>query len=105
MALHWRATASATPHALLIPACGVPIQPLRCWRNIIIDRYTCQDSRQHGMQRFGEKLRALRLCHGWTLQQLATALGYAAISYMHEIESGKKKPTVDMVIKASRLFH
>ena len=57
------------------------------------------------MQRFGEKLRALRLRQGWTLQQLATALGYAAISYMHEIESGKKKPTVDMVIKASRLFH
>jgi transcriptional regulator with XRE-family HTH domain len=57
------------------------------------------------MQRFGDKLRALRLHSGWTLQQLATALGYAAISYMHEIESGKKKPTVELVIKAAHLFH
>jgi transcriptional regulator with XRE-family HTH domain len=56
------------------------------------------------MQRFGEKLRSLRTQHGWTYQQLADALGYAAPSYVYEIEAGKKTPTVAFVIKVARLF-
>jgi len=56
------------------------------------------------MQRFGEKLRVLRTQQGLTYQQLADALGYAAPSYIYEIEAGKKTPTVAFVIKVARLF-
>jgi transcriptional regulator with XRE-family HTH domain len=57
------------------------------------------------MQRFGEKLRVLRLGQGMTFQHLADALGYAAPSYVYEVEAGKKIPTVAFVIKVARLFH
>jgi transcriptional regulator with XRE-family HTH domain len=40
-----------------------------------------------------------------TYQQLADALGYAAPSYVYEIEAGKKIPTVAFVVKVARLFH
>lgn len=56
------------------------------------------------MQRFGEKLHILRTRHGLTFQKLADALGYAAPSYIYEVESGKKKPSVELVIKVARLF-
>ena len=56
------------------------------------------------MDRFGEKLRALRLRKGLTLEQLASALGYRTHSYLSEIESGKKKPTADLVLKVAIHF-
>lgn len=56
------------------------------------------------MQRFGEKLRALRTAHSLTLQQLASDLGYATHAYISELESGKKVPTAAMVLKVSRRF-
>ena len=56
------------------------------------------------IQRFGEKLRALRTQHGMTLQQLAHALGLSAHGYISELETGKKVPTVDIVVKAARFF-
>jgi transcriptional regulator with XRE-family HTH domain len=56
------------------------------------------------MRRFGEKLRALRVEHQLTLQQLATELGYATHGYISELESGKKVPTAELVLKVARRF-
>jgi transcriptional regulator with XRE-family HTH domain len=57
------------------------------------------------MQRFGEKLRALRLQSGMTLTELSNELGYSAHGYLSEIESGKKLPTVQLVLKVAELFN
>lgn len=56
------------------------------------------------MERFGEKLHQLRKKHHMTLQALAAELGYVAHSHISQIEAGKKKPTVDFVLKVSRKF-
>lgn len=56
------------------------------------------------MQRFGEKLRLLRQQRQMTLTELAQELGYVAHSYISAVETGKKQPTVDFVLKVSRLF-
>lgn len=56
------------------------------------------------MNKFGEKLRGLRKYHKVTLQWLAQQLGYTTHSYISEIESNQKTPTVQFVIKVSRLF-
>jgi XRE family transcriptional regulator of biofilm formation len=56
------------------------------------------------MIRFGEKLRSLRKHHSMTLQQLAETMEYTTHSYISEIESGQKTPTVPFVLKVSRLF-
>lgn len=61
-------------------------------------------SRKRGVQRFGEKLRALRTQRGMTLKELTLALGHAAHGYISELEAGKKKPTVELVLKAAELF-
>ncbi|HQE92783.1 MAG TPA: helix-turn-helix transcriptional regulator [Anaerolineae bacterium] len=57
------------------------------------------------MQRFGDKLRALRIKHNMTLKQLAEAVGHSAHGYISELESGKKKPTAEFVLKIARLFN
>ncbi|RME45596.1 MAG: XRE family transcriptional regulator [Caldilineae bacterium] len=57
------------------------------------------------MQRFGEKLRALRTRHKMTLKELAMELGLHAHGYISELETGKKKPTAEFVLKAARLFN
>jgi DNA-binding XRE family transcriptional regulator len=56
------------------------------------------------MQRFGEKVRTLRMRQRMTQWELARSLGYAAQSYIHEIETGKKQPTAELVVKVARLF-
>ena len=56
------------------------------------------------MQRFGEKLRTLRTAKQMTLKELASALGLTAHGYISEMESGKKKPTADFVLKVARFF-
>ena len=56
------------------------------------------------MGKFGEKLRVLRKQRKMTLQQLAGALGYTTHSYLSEIESGKKQPTIDLVLGVAQLF-
>jgi transcriptional regulator with XRE-family HTH domain len=56
------------------------------------------------MQRFGEKLRVLRKRRGLTVRQLATMLGINSHSHIVEIERGKNKPSVELVIKAAELF-
>jgi transcriptional regulator with XRE-family HTH domain len=39
-----------------------------------------------------------------TLKELAVALGHAAHGYISELESGKKTPTVELVLSVSQLF-
>jgi len=57
------------------------------------------------IHRFGEKLRALRTQRGLTLQQLAPALGLSAHGYISELETGKKIPTVEIVLRAAQFFN
>jgi transcriptional regulator with XRE-family HTH domain len=56
------------------------------------------------VHRFGEKLRALRKRQGLTLKQLAEKLCFESHSYLSAVEFGKKKPSVDLVIKIAILF-
>ena len=56
------------------------------------------------MQRFGEKLRTLRLKHGMTVRELAHALGYTAHSHIGEVEQGHQKPSIDFALRISRFF-
>lgn len=64
-------------------------------------------SRTHSkgnIQRFGEKLRTLRLKNRLTLHQFAESLGYTAHGYLSELESGKKIPSVQFVLNVSRVY-
>lgn len=54
--------------------------------------------------RFGEKLMVLRRGRGWTIQKLAERLGYKSRGYLSEVESGKKRPSLDLVISVAQLF-
>lgn len=56
------------------------------------------------MQRFGEKVHALRTYRGMTVRDLAQALGYTAHSYVGDVENGKRRPTADFVLKVALLF-
>ncbi len=56
------------------------------------------------IQRFGEKLKTLRLARGLTLQQFAESLGYSAHGYISELEASKKMPTVEFVLGVSRIY-
>lgn len=62
-------------------------------------------SEQFITTRFGEKLRDLRKAHGISIKELASQLGYASHSYLSEIETGKKLPTIELVLKVSHLFN
>ncbi len=57
------------------------------------------------MQRFGEKLRFLRINSQLSQQELALVLGLTARGYISEIEAGKKKPTAELVLKVARFFN
>jgi len=56
------------------------------------------------IQKFGVKLRVLRLARNITLKQMALALGLKTHGYLSEIESGKKKPTLDLALRVARFF-
>jgi transcriptional regulator with XRE-family HTH domain len=56
------------------------------------------------LQRFGEKLRSLRVSRGMTLSELAAELGHKTHSYLSELEAGKKIPTVEFVLNVAHLF-
>ncbi len=56
------------------------------------------------MEKFGEKVRALRIRSGLTLKDLAVALGLNAHGYLSELECGKKKPTADFAVKVADFF-
>lgn len=56
------------------------------------------------MQRFGEKLRALRKQRGMTLRELAEALEFATHGYLGDLESGRRQPSLELAIKIADLF-
>ena len=56
------------------------------------------------MKKFGQKLRTLRSSRGMTLKELATEMGLQAHGYLSEVESGKKRPSIELVLKVARLF-
>jgi transcriptional regulator with XRE-family HTH domain len=56
------------------------------------------------MQRFGEKLRALRKQRGLTVRDFAEALGYSGHSHISEVETGKREPKVGFILKVAHFF-
>lgn len=56
------------------------------------------------MKRFGEKLRILRIRRGMTLRELAEALGSPSHGYIGNLESGRRKPTLELAFKIASLF-
>jgi XRE family transcriptional regulator of biofilm formation len=57
------------------------------------------------MNRFGEKLRALREQHGLSIRELAHQLGYKYHSYIGRVETGETKPSVELIAKVAQLFN
>jgi len=55
------------------------------------------------MEKFGEKLAALRKKRGLTLRQLGEMLGVYH-TYVSQIEKGKKLPNAVMIIKIADVF-
>lgn len=72
---------------------------------LVCQGYQTKMSKEHGIQRFGEKLHSLRISHGLTLKELAIQLGHAAHGYISELETGKKLPSVEFVLGVARLFN
>jgi transcriptional regulator with XRE-family HTH domain len=56
------------------------------------------------MERFGEKLRTLREQRNMSRRELAEALGYLSQGHMYDIETGKRKPTLEFAVKVSEYF-
>jgi transcriptional regulator with XRE-family HTH domain len=56
------------------------------------------------MERFGEKLQVLRQRHKMSQRQLSDLLDVHH-SYVGALELGKKKPSVAMLLKISRIFN
>jgi len=55
--------------------------------------------------RFGEKLNKLRTRQKLSMQSLARLMGHTAHGYISELESGKKLPTVEFVLRLARIFN
>ena len=55
------------------------------------------------MKRFGEKLRTLRERRGLSYRQLATLLD-TAHSHLVNLESGKHKPSADLIVRMTQVF-
>ncbi len=55
------------------------------------------------MKRFGEKLRTLRVERGLTIRELAEMLDVHN-TYINKIETGKRSPSANMILKVTRLF-
>lgn len=56
------------------------------------------------MQHFGTKLRYLRRQQRMTQRTMADLLGFAAQSYINALETGKKQPTVQVVMRIAQIF-
>ncbi len=56
------------------------------------------------MQRLGEKLRALRKQRGLSLRQLASLLEVNSYSHLSEIEGGRSKPSVELLLRLADFF-
>ncbi|MFN8487933.1 MAG: helix-turn-helix transcriptional regulator [Caldilineaceae bacterium] len=55
------------------------------------------------MNRFGEKLRALRNRNGFTQKQLGDLLGVTRV-YIVQMEQGQKIPNAAMILKIADIF-
>ena len=67
-------------------------------------RSVSTDRAESSVRQFGAKLRALRMTRGMTLVELADTLGYGSHSHLSAVETGKKQPTVSLVLDVSRFF-
>ena len=56
------------------------------------------------MERFGEKLRALREKRGLSIRQMAATLDISSHSHIVNLEAGRKKPSVDLILKIAEVF-
>ena len=56
------------------------------------------------MRRFGEKLRTLRSYHNITQKELVAQFGLASHSYLSEVETGKKQPSIEFVLHTANFF-
>ena len=56
------------------------------------------------MERLGEKLRSLRLRRGLSLRELASILEVNSYSHLAEVESGKSKLSVEMLINLADFY-
>ncbi len=56
------------------------------------------------MQKFGEKLRTLRIQRGLSYRQLASELG-VHYSHLASIEVSRHKPSTDLVLKIAKYFN
>lgn len=68
------------------------------------DLVSIEMPRQQQPRNFGKKLHCLRVENELTLQELSRALGYSTHSHISALEQGKKVPTVELVLKVSKLF-
>ncbi|MBE7470769.1 MAG: XRE family transcriptional regulator [Anaerolineae bacterium] len=57
------------------------------------------------MERFGEKLHALRERHQLTVRQLAEALEIKSSGYITGLEKGEKMPSISLLLKISQFFN
>lgn len=57
------------------------------------------------MERFGEKLRYLRQQQGFTVRQLAEELDIKSHSHIADMENGRSKPSVELLVKIADLFN
>ena len=55
-------------------------------------------------QLFGSKLRALRQRRGWGQTDLSRKLGLARRGYISNLETGRKAPSLDLVVRIADLF-
>jgi transcriptional regulator with XRE-family HTH domain len=56
------------------------------------------------MRRLGEKIRTLRERRGVTTRQLAELLEINSHSHIVQIESGKHKPSLEVLVKLMQIF-
>ena len=56
------------------------------------------------MERFGEKLRILREKQGLSTRQLASAPEIKSPGYVSKLETGKQKPSIELLLKISLYF-
>ena len=56
------------------------------------------------MQKFGEKLRALRQRRRLTMEELALEMGLTGHGHISNVETGKKKPSLEFVLKVAEIF-
>ena len=57
------------------------------------------------VSRFGEKLKTLRQRHDMSVVELAHALGYGSTNQIYYLETNRRNPTADLILKVSKLFH